>query len=246
MASNHQQQQSNSQRKTGMDSARGRIISMAVLCTLGIVAILGASPVQQQVQWGQTSPSWGMMVGGVDSSGIAHGFRVDVNGNLLVSSTDADGQTPAGYGLLASGVDSGGVKRVIKTDTSGNMVSTPVTAVDPCQDPQTAKNSVAINVSGAGTTQPIPPNGSQVIYPCEVLMTVTGTAPTFQWTYGTGATCGSGTVTLTGAISVLVSATVLDHAIGSIFKPSASAAGMCLTLGGTLPNAQGKLLYVQK
>lgn len=74
-------------------------------------------------------------------------------------------------------------------------------AADPCLSPQVPKQSVAIGISSATTTQLIALETGKAIYVCGWNFTaVIGTGATYLFQYGTGTTCGTGTVALTGAM----------------------------------------------
>jgi hypothetical protein len=88
--------------------------------------------------------------------------------------------------------------------TSGTTVSS--AAVDPCASPNVAKSSAPISIASGNTatTQIIPLVGGKAIFVCSATMGMnlvnTSATETAQFEYGTGANCGTGTTTLTGAI----------------------------------------------
>ena len=113
-------------------------------------------------------------------------------------------------------------------------------------------NSVVINQSSATTTQLIALSGTTRIYVCHVLVNQIGaaTAPTFKFVYGTGASCGSGTTNLTGAISGSATAGVPTNTnfggngVGYVFS---TPAGQALCITTTTTQAQtGVLTYLQQ
>lgn len=116
---------------------------------------------------------------------------------------------------------------------------------DPCMDPMVSKNSIALNVAAATTTQHVAPSGTLTVYVCGWSFTAAGTTPTYQFITGTGATCGTGTVTNTGTYLPIVSALQAVTDTGSVFK-TAAGAGVCSVVGGTGPSVQGILTFVQQ
>lgn len=125
-------------------------------------------------------------------------------------------------------------------------------STDPCQDLSQQKSSFPVNVASATTTQIVAASGSTVVYVCGYQLAAgAGTNPSAQFEYGTGATCTSPTV-LTGAMATGV--TVSTTAPGPIFTAgndvtlfkSAAGATLCLVTGGTTPNFQGFVTFVQQ
>ena len=126
-------------------------------------------------------------------------------------------------------------------------------ASDPCSDVSAIKSSVPINISSATTTQLVALSGTTTIYVCGFNATAgAGTNPSFQLEYGTGGTCATGPTALTGAMATGV--TVSTTAPGPIFYAGPDATvlktpagqGLCAVTGGTTPNFQGYLTYVQQ
>jgi len=117
-----------------------------------------------------------------------------------------------------------------------------ITGGDPCQGSTVPKSSVAIAVTA--TAQLIAPLAGHLIYVCGYNFTLGGTnAPTAQFTTGTGATCGTGTVNQTGTMGA---ATITSGGGGyQVFKGNAGQ-GLCLVVAGTTPTAQGVLSFVQQ
>jgi hypothetical protein len=126
-------------------------------------------------------------------------------------------------------------------------------ASDPCADVSAPKSSVPINISSATTTQLVALSGSTVVYVCGYTAAAgAGTNPSIQFEYGTGSTCGTGTTVITGAMATGVTvATGVPGPIfyagpdATVFKTAAGAA-LCAVTGGTTPNFQGYLSYVQQ
>lgn len=126
-------------------------------------------------------------------------------------------------------------------------------ASDPCQDVSAIKQSAAIAISTATTTQLVALSGTTNIYVCSYQAVAgAGTNPSFQFVYGTGASCGTGTTSLTGAMAtgVTVSATapgpIFESSGGNTMLKTAAGNALCVTTGGTTPNFQGWVSYVQQ
>lgn len=123
-------------------------------------------------------------------------------------------------------------------------------AADPCGQPQgdggykAASAPIAI-VSSTATTQIAGLSAGLKIYVCGWSMSVSGTSPTFQFSYGTGTNCGTGNTVLTGAELMTSGAvnTSLPFEGTQLVVPAGNA--LCLTLGGTTPSALGYLVYRQ-
>lgn len=126
-------------------------------------------------------------------------------------------------------------------------------ASDPCSDVSAIKSSATVNISSATTTQLVALSGTTSVYVCGYQLAAgAGTNPSIQFEYGTGASCGTGTTALTGAMATGV--TVSTTVAGPVFSagpdatvlktPSGNA--LCLVSGGTTPNWQGFISYVQQ
>lgn len=126
-------------------------------------------------------------------------------------------------------------------------------ASDPCQDVSAIKSSVAINAAGVGTTQLVALSGTTSIYVCSFQAAANaGTNPSFQFEYGTGASCGTGTTALTGAMAtgVTVSATapgpVFESSPGNTTLKTPSGNALCAVIAGTSAVFNGWVSYVQQ
>jgi hypothetical protein len=116
----------------------------------------------------------------------------------------------------------------------------------PCESSGNAKLSTPINIASATTTSLVGINGAMLIYPCSYSLTLSGTtSPTFLLEYGTGATCGTGTVALTGAY-LGGAATAPTPIVGGELQATTASQRLCAVTGGTAPNAQGELTYIQQ
>jgi hypothetical protein len=116
---------------------------------------------------------------------------------------------------------------------------------DPCQNPFTTKNSVAVNISSATTTRLVALSTGKVVYVCNLSATVVGTSPTALLEYGTGATCGTGTTSISGTFAPVTGTLVKLEGQTSQVQTIASNS-LCLVSGGTGPSIQGYLVYVQQ
>jgi hypothetical protein len=125
---------------------------------------------------------------------------------------------------------------------------------DACQMPTVVKQSVAINITTATTTQLVALVAAQSVYVCgfafDVLPSATA-ADTATIEYGTGAACGTGTTALTGAFGAgytTATAPVLYAAAGQAMTVLKTPPGqaLCLLSAGTTVNIQGYLTYVQQ
>ena len=90
-------------------------------------------------------------------------------------------------------------------------------------------NKTAIlTVAAAGTTQLVAPVAGVTVNMCGWHVTTTTTAGTFQILFGTGATCGTGTVNVTPPLAVSSTAPSADH-IEYAYASGATGAGLCIT-----------------
>lgn len=123
---------------------------------------------------------------------------------------------------------------------------------DPCLSPTVQKKSAALPLTNAATTvQVIALVAGQTIYVCGIDVTATwgGTNFTYQWEYGTGASCGTGTTALSGA-KVLSNANIINDAIsGATLFGIPSANALCLVMSaatGGSAGIGGFVSYVQQ
>lgn len=157
----------------------------------------------------------------------------------ILLSTTSSAQSPSTQ--LIYGQNSGTLKAV-STDSSGRL--TIAASADPCMDPNVAKSSVSVNIASATTTQIVAISGTTTVYVCGWVFTAAGTNPTYQFEYGTGASCGSGTTVLTGTFLPVVSSVNSVFGAGTIIK-GAAANAVCIVSGGT-PSIQGAVTFVQQ
>jgi hypothetical protein len=135
------------------------------------------------------------------------------------------------------------------TFTAETVFTPPGTAqpsADPCKSPTVLPTSAVITAPAAATTQIVAGVTGQQIYVCGFhLGVVVAVSGTYQWTSGTGGTCGATTVTKTGAIPINTAEPV-TYGPGSTLFTAASGSGVCLTLTGAGDNAAGILTFVQQ
>jgi hypothetical protein len=95
-------------------------------------------------------------------------------------------------------------------------------------NPILCNKTVILNIAAAGTTQLVAPVTGTTINLCGWHVTTTTTAGTFQLSFGTGATCGTGTVNITSPLSVSSTAPSADHT-NYASSSGATGAGLCVT-----------------
>jgi hypothetical protein len=216
-----------------------------------VTAVAFMSPVRPQVQrveivpWSNGTGKIGSVDGTVASGSADSGSPVKVGGRYnSTKPTFADGQR----GDLQVGTR--GSMMVQLQDPDGTSGGTITAASDTLSDTFgglytnsrkhsfggtnwardfTCSNSAVINVSAAATTQIVALASSQVIRVCSFVISGDTLATTATFVYGTGANCGTGTTSLTGAMRLQdegnISATGMN---GSLFRTAASNA-LCLT-----------------
>jgi len=139
-------------------------------------------------------------------------------------------------GSLSSGVDGIANSATVWATRSGSqttvgpIVMSPMLFNGSTWDREfTCPNSAIVNVAAAATTQIVALASSQIIRVCSFVISGDTLATTATFVYGTGANCGTGTTSLTGAMRLAdegnISAT---GANGSLFRTIASNA-LCLT-----------------
>lgn len=124
-------------------------------------------------------------------------------------------------------------------------------SVDPCQSSSIAKQSAVINITSATTTSLVAISGTTSIYVCGFAVSFGSTVSpdTIQFEYGTGATCGTGTTVLTGALNtsgLLTGSITYGGAGQTIFKTPAGQRLCAVSTVGTGPSIQGVLTFVQQ
>lgn len=108
--------------------------------------------------------------------------------------------------------------------------------------PFTCATSTPIGIVAGTTAQIIPLSGSTVIRICNIALS-SSLAGTFQVISGTGATCGTATTSITGAMNLATAATItMSGGQGSVFR---SPAGHNLCITAVTGNITGVASYVQ-
>lgn len=115
--------------------------------------------------------------------------------------------------------------------------------LDPCQDPTAQKQSVAISTSAS--VQLVAASGTKITYVCGWSFSLTGTTPTAQFAYGTGAVCATGQVNATGAMAPTAGAMVTDGPGSTIFSVANNTQNVCIIMGAT-STANGILTFFQR
>lgn len=158
------------------------------------------------------------------------------------------------FRIRLSAISSGTVNIAV-TLTAAQIEPAPtnaLVAIDPCQTSAIVKQSVAVNISSATTTQVVALSAGKQVFVCGYSITVLGlitTAGSVQFEYGTGSSCGTGTTVLTGTMQgqAVAGQTLLlvPSGGGTIFSTIASNA-LCLVTTGTAPQFQGYITFVQQ
>jgi hypothetical protein len=117
---------------------------------------------------------------------------------------------------------------------------------DLCLNANIAKSSTPINVTSATTTQLVALSGTTKIYVCGFQASMGGTTPALTIEYGTGASCGTGTTALTGAMAPTAGSMLSVDPGGAIVTTPAGQALCVLTAGTGSPSFQGVLTYIQQ
>lgn len=125
---------------------------------------------------------------------------------------------------------------------------------DPCQNTNAIKSSVAINIVTAATTQLVPLSAGLQIYVCEFAFTISQvvtTPNTLKFVRGTGASCGTGQVDLTGlygdgGVTANLPLAIQSGGGNTVFTVPASNALCATTAIGATASFQGVLTYVQQ
>lgn len=125
---------------------------------------------------------------------------------------------------------------------------------DPCQNPGLTKSSQPINITSATTTQIVALSGSTKVYVCGGYLDIgaSGTsAASAVFEYGTGASCGTGTTALTGAMGTENTTATngsLPVTIPGDTTNFATASGnaLCILSAGTTVAIHGWITFVQQ
>jgi hypothetical protein len=124
---------------------------------------------------------------------------------------------------------------------------------DPCQLQTIPKQSAAINIVTATTTQLVAAIQGQSVFVCGFSFTLVPAASgtdTAALEYGTGASCGTGTTALTGTYcaggATAGPPLLISHPQGATAFKTPQSNALCLLSAGTTVNVQGVLTYVQQ
>ncbi len=117
-------------------------------------------------------------------------------------------------------------------------------STDPCGQGQPRQSSTIV-AAAAATTQIIAATGGISIYVCGYQMSQVATAGTLQWEYGTGASCGTGTTTLTGAMGVTASQPIAYGGAAGTIMTAPQGNALCLVTTGAGGTAAGIVTFVQ-
>lgn len=160
---------------------------------------------------------------------------------------------------IVAGEQSAGVYQNIATDGSSNLrvsIANQATAgiVDPCASYAVAKSTAVINITTAATTQLVPISGTTTIYVCSFTLSISQvvtTPNTIKFVYGTGASCGTGQVAVSGLFGDggVTAAAPLMIATGygaTVVKTIAGQALCATTAIGATASFQGLVTYVQQ
>jgi hypothetical protein len=133
-----------------------------------------------------------------------------------------------------------------------NAAGTIQAVADPCLSPTSSKLSAPIPFISTGTTtQIVALVAGQKIYPCTIDVTATwnGTNFTYQWEYGTGASCGTGTTVLSGAKLLVNNTITTDNVSGPTAFNIPPGNALCLVTigaGSLVGGVAGFVGYVQQ
>lgn len=120
------------------------------------------------------------------------------------------------------------------------------TGSNACANPHATISSAVISLSGTTATQFIALVVGQRIYLCSVVFgNGGGTTPTFSLQYGTGANCGTGTVTILPAVAI-PAGTAAPIALPQNFFSTPAGQAACYILSGTAPTGTLTVSYVQQ
>jgi len=147
-----------------------------------------------------------------------------------------------GLVLLALVVD---VSDVVAQQQQVNIAkvggSDPIAAI--CDDPAKVL-SVPISTASSGNTQLVGLTASQIIYACGYDFIAAGTV-NVKFTYGTGASCGTGTTDITGAYNLTAQTGLARTNAGHVQFKGAVSNAACINLSTTV-QVSGLFTYVKQ
>jgi hypothetical protein len=148
--------------------------------------------------------------------------------------------------VRASAYTSGTIAVAIRAFAVPNLLTVNSLALtaDPCGNPNIVKSVIAVTATG----QQVALVAGQNIYVCGFAASMGGTGPTAQFQIGTGANCGTGTASTSGALAPAPNGTMLVLGYGGTYISKTASAGQawCVTLAGTSPTIAGTMSYVQQ
>lgn len=152
-------------------------------------------------------------------------LQLDTRGNLVVALGSGDGNTLAALGAdNTDGTSATSAAQRLVIASRGWLFNGST-----FDRAFTCPSSAVINVSAAATTQLVALASSQIIRVCSFVISGDTAATTATFVYGTGANCGTGTTSLTGAMRMVDEGNIsLTGMNGSLFRTAASNA-LCLT-----------------
>lgn len=222
--------------------------------------IFGASQGSNRTTNSITTP-YGSSAGVLACQALTAGFPAGSSVNLVqVSDVFISSYTIAGPFTLAStttpqlfplnGISSSSVQlNYTSGGASANNYNCEIyffkpgaSVVDPC-GPQNLKSSAVVTAPAVATTQIVALVANRSIYVCGFALSQAA-AGTFQWIYGTGAACGTGTTNLTGAFTTAVGGDFTYSGAGTVFQTPIGQA-LCITLTGAAATAAGVVTFVQ-
>ena len=118
-------------------------------------------------------------------------------------------------------------------------------STDPCASGALQRITFPISAAAAATTQIVAGGAPNSIYVCGYQMSQVATAGTLQWVYGTGASCGTGTTNLTGAMGVTASQPITYGTGGATVFKVPQGDSLCLTTTGTGGTAAGIITVIE-
>lgn len=138
----------------------------------------------------------------------------------------------------------GGSSPTVKANYLGSAASSPGTLnLDPCASPGVTKSSAVLNATATAVL--LANTAGQQIFICSITATGGGTTPSIQFEFGTGATCGTGTTTLSG-VMLPTAGQVLPLGYGGAIYTLPASNDFCAVIAGTTPSWQGSIFYVKQ
>lgn len=141
---------------------------------------------------------------------------------------------------------SGGAAATFNTEFLFAVPGLPTHATsDPCDTGSLAKVNAVIFAAAVATTQQVAAVTGSKIYVCGYQMSQIATAGTVQWVYGTGASCGTGTTNISGAMGVTASQPFTYGSGSAVVIQVPTSNALCLVTTGAGGTVSGVLTYIQ-